>query len=71
MNKNMWIIITTAATAFIIGMSSIFFLGEDNPIEELSEEIIEHITGIEEIDLSPWKNEEKDEELNDIQQLSK
>jgi len=39
--------------AIIIGFASLHFFGSDNPIEEFTENIIEEITGIEDIDLSP------------------
>ena len=40
----------------LIGISSVFFFGDDNPIEEISEEIIKDETGID-IDLTPHSRE--------------
>lgn len=39
-------------TAIIIGVLSIGFLGNDNPIEQATEKVIEDVTGIK-TDLSP------------------
>ncbi len=39
-------------TSTLIGFASRIFLGNDNPIEEICEEIIEDVTGVEHIDLS-------------------
>ena len=50
----------------VIGIGSIFYMGSDNPIEESSENIIEEITGLEEIDLSFWEYKELDEESDGI-----
>jgi uncharacterized protein YpmB len=36
----------------ILGVGSVYFLGDDNPVEEIAEEIIEEETGIK-IDLTP------------------
>lgn len=44
--------------AIIIGLSSVYFLGEDNPVEEVSEKIIQEETGIN-IDLTPNNLENK------------
>ena len=41
-----------AAAAIIIGLLSAYFWYQDNPVEEVSEEIIKTQTGID-IDLSP------------------
>jgi len=40
----------------LIGISSVFFFGDDNPIEEISEEIIKEETGLD-IDLTPHSHE--------------
>ena len=40
----------------LIGISSVFFFGDDNPIEEISEEIIKEEIGID-IDLTPNSHE--------------
>ncbi len=42
--------------AVIIGLGSIYFLGNDNPIEEISEEIIKEEIGLD-VDLSPDTSE--------------
>lgn len=42
----------------IIGFSSVYFLGDDNPIEEISEKIIQAETGVD-IDLTPKSLENK------------
>ncbi len=44
--------------AVIIGLTSVYFYGDDNAIEELSEEIIKTETGID-IDLTPSSPENK------------
>jgi hypothetical protein len=44
--------------AIIIGIGSVFFYGDDNAIEEISEEIIKTETGIA-IDLTPSSPENK------------
>jgi hypothetical protein len=49
MNFNYLIIILIS---LIIGFGSIFLLGNDNPIEEIAEKVIEKETGID-IDLTP------------------
>jgi len=36
----------------LIGISSVFFFGKDNPVEEIAEEIIKEETGLD-IDLTP------------------
>jgi uncharacterized protein YpmB len=41
----------------ILGISSAYFLGDDNPVEETSEEVIKAQTGID-VDLTP-KSPEK------------
>lgn len=59
--SNFSAIITTAIALGLItacGLLSTKFLGDDNPVEEASEEIIEDITGVE-IDLSPESPENK------------
>ncbi len=48
MNKLIFIVIIIA----LLGLISSYFLGDDNKIEQISEEIIKQNTGIE-IDLSP------------------
>ena len=53
--------IIISAIALVIGFISIVFYGHDNPIEEFAEKILEEITGIEEIDLSPWEDESKED----------
>ena len=55
------------STIFVIfsvlaGVSSIFFLGNDNKIEEVCEEVIEEITEIEDIDLSLEEEEDSAKE---------
>jgi hypothetical protein len=47
----------------VIGACSIYFLGNDNPIEEISEEIIKQETGLD-IDLSPNTPENAKEDLS-------
>lgn len=42
----------------ILGVGSVYFLGDDNPVEEICEEIIEEETGIK-IDLTPNSLETK------------
>ncbi len=44
--------------AIIIGIGSVFFYGDDNAIEEISEEVIKTETGID-IDLTPSSPENK------------
>lgn len=44
--------------AIIIGIGSVFFYGDDNAIEEISEEVIKTQTGID-IDLTPSSPENK------------
>jgi hypothetical protein len=44
--------------AIIIGIGSVYFYGEDNPIEEKAEQVIENETGID-IDLTPSSPENK------------
>lgn len=44
--------------AVIIGLTSVYFYGDDNAIEEVSEEIIKTETGID-IDLTPSSPENK------------
>ena len=44
--------------AVIIGLTSVYFYGDDNVIEEVSEEIIKNETGID-IDLTPSSPENK------------
>lgn len=51
LNKNKWIIITTA-TAVVMAYLSLFFLGKDNVIEQEAEKIIQEETGVS-IDLTP------------------
>jgi len=42
----------------IIGITSTYFLGNDNPVEEIAEKVIEEETGID-IDLTPNSTENK------------
>ena len=42
----------------IVGISSAYFLGDDNPIEEIAEEVIQEETGVN-IDLTPNSPEPK------------
>lgn len=44
--------------ALVVGFVSQFFLGADNPVEEIAEKVIEEETG-ETVDLSPEKLEPK------------
>lgn len=44
--------------AIIVGISSAYFLGDDNPVEEIAEEVIQEETGIN-IDLTPNSPEPK------------
>jgi hypothetical protein len=44
------------ASAIIIGLLSAYFWYQDNPVEEVSEKVIEEQTGID-IDLSPQTSE--------------
>lgn len=53
-----WIAIISLAVATVVGIGSALFFGNDNAIEEVCEEIIEDITGIEDIDMSPGEDEE-------------
>ena len=46
----MLITILVTVSALIIGIGSGYFLGKDNPVEEVCEEFLEDITGIEEIE---------------------
>lgn len=56
--KSKWIIgIGIAIIAAIVGFASIKFFGNDNPIEESAEKIIENTTGIN-IDLSPTETKQ-------------
>lgn len=47
--------------AIIIGLLSAYFLYQDNPVEEISEEIIKEQTGIN-VDLTPQTPEEESED---------
>ena len=49
--------------AVIIGVISVYMLGNDNPVEEISEKIIKEETGIE-IDLTPSTPEKQKEDLS-------
>lgn len=40
----------------VIGVGSAYFLGHDNPVEEMAEKVIEQQTGID-IDLTPSSKE--------------
>ena len=51
--------IIVSAMALAIGLISICYYGNDNPIEEAAEKVLEELTGIEEIDLSPWEDDQK------------
>lgn len=42
--------------AIIIGLGSVYFLGDDNPVEEVSEKVIQEETGVN-IDLTPNSSE--------------
>lgn len=42
----------------IVGISSAYFLGDDNPVEEIAEEVIQEETGVN-IDLTPNSPEPK------------
>ena len=54
------VIIAISVTAAIIGIVSEKYLGENNEIEKLSEEVIEHETGIKvDLDLDPKKSDSK------------
>jgi len=44
--------------AIIIGLGSTYFLGDDNPVEEVSEKVIQEETGVN-IDLTPNSSENK------------
>ena len=46
------------AIIILLGVFSTYLLGDDNPIEELSEEIIKEETGLD-IDLTPKSQETK------------
>lgn len=61
----MMISIIITSVALIIGLVSIHYIGHDNPVEEISEEIIKEMTGLE-IDLS-FQSEELGLEKDDIQ----
>lgn len=50
-------------TAFFIAIGSNFFLKQDNVIEETCEAVIEKVTGMEDLDLSPDTIEEDDEDF--------
>ena len=52
----MLITILVTVSALIIGIGSGYFLGKDNPIEEICEEIIELETG-KDVDLTPNSKE--------------
>jgi|GEM_PF-2448326 len=49
------------AAAIIIGLLSAYFWYQDNPVEEISEEIIEKQTGVK-VDLTPQTLEEESED---------
>lgn len=46
--------------AVIIGIGSIYLLGNDNPVEEIAEKVIEEETGID-VDLTPNSKEKQGE----------
>jgi len=50
-NVSIWIVVILFIT-FLIGMFSWYFIGNDNPIEQISEHVIEEYTGLD-IDFSP------------------
>jgi len=52
------VIIVIVGVAAIVGLLSARFLGHDGPIEETSEAIIQHHTGID-LDLSPSSPEKR------------
>ena len=58
----MLITILITVSALIIGIGSGYFLGKDNPVEEICEEIIELETG-KDVDLTP-NSKETNEEVN-------
>lgn len=43
-------------TALMLGLGSAYYLGDDNPIEEACEEIIESQTG-KKVDITPYSKE--------------
>jgi len=46
------ILIVVVSIAIVGGLSSVYFLGHDNPVEEFAERVIEEETGVN-IDLTP------------------
>ena len=52
------LVVGILVVALVAGYASSRFLGEDNPIEETAEEVIESQTGMD-IDLSPGSEEKK------------
>jgi hypothetical protein len=52
------LVIGILVVALVAGYASSHFLGEDNPVEEAAEEVIESQTGMD-IDLSPGSEEKK------------
>ncbi len=52
------IVVGILVVALVAGYVSSRFLGEDNPVEEAAEEVIESQTGVD-IDLSPKSKEEE------------
>lgn len=54
------ILITLAivVAAAVLGVGSQYFLGDDNPVEEMAEKVIEDQSGID-LDLSPQTKEKK------------
>lgn len=63
-------IIGSIALAVTVGLLSQKYLGDDNFIEEICEEIIHKKTGLE-VDLSPKSKEPSSSSLHDISQEAK
>ncbi len=52
------VIVTIVGLSILVGIGSKFFLGDDNVVEEVAEQIIDDKTGID-IDLTPSSKEIK------------
>ena len=52
------IVISIASAAMLIGGITAYYLGPDNPIEEICEDIVEEATGLH-LDLSPGSQEDE------------
>lgn len=52
------VVLIIIGIAAFIGIASTFYLGDDNPVEESAEAVIEMNTGVD-IDLSPQSKEKK------------